>query len=136
LANDVLSLGAEMLGGSQLVSVIGIDDREAGLGCRSQVDGIGGAQEHTPRQFLINLSNAREDFSVMGKPAERSRLDMAWTWPSKAAYAAGRMAPSQSLRWKAAIISAWPNAPGRMWSSIALFGQCGCLPSVSSEAKM
>jgi hypothetical protein len=75
LADDVLSLDAEMLGGSQQVSVIGIDDMEAGLGCCSQVDGIGGAKEHTGRQFLIDLSNAGEDVFVLGQPAERSSLN-------------------------------------------------------------
>jgi hypothetical protein len=76
LASDVLSLDAEMLGGSQQVSVIGIHDTEGGFGCRSQVDGIGGAQKHTRRQFLIDLSNAGADFSVLGKPAKRSSLNM------------------------------------------------------------
>ena len=76
LRKDVLSLDAEMLGGSQQVNVVGIDDREAGLGCRSQVDGIGGAQEHTPRQFSIDMSNASEDLLVLGKPAERASLNV------------------------------------------------------------
>ena len=76
MANDVLSLNTEMLGGSQQVSVIGIDDTEAGFGCRGQVDGIGDALKHTRRECLIDLSNAGEDFSVLGKPAERSSLNM------------------------------------------------------------
>jgi len=76
LRKDVLSLDAEMLGGSQQVSVIGIDDREAGLGRRSQVDGIGGAQEHTLRQFSIDMANAVEDLLVLGKPAERASLNV------------------------------------------------------------
>jgi hypothetical protein len=76
LRKDVLSLDAEMLGGSQQVSVIGINDREVGLGRRSQVDGIGGAQEHTPRQFSIDMSNAGEDLLVLGKPAERASLNV------------------------------------------------------------
>ena len=76
LRKDVLSLDAEMLGGSQQVSVIGIDDRETGLGRCSQVDGIGGAQEHTPRQFSIDTSNAGEDLLVLGKPAKGTSLNV------------------------------------------------------------
>ena len=76
LRKDVLSLDAEMLGGSQQVSVIGIHDQEAGLGRRSQVDGVGGAQEHAPRQFSIDMSNAGKDLLVLGKPAERASLNV------------------------------------------------------------
>ena len=76
LADYVLSLDAKMLGRSQQVGVIGIDDRKAGFGGRSQMHGVGGAQEHTPRQLLIDMSNAGEDFCVLGKPAERSSLNM------------------------------------------------------------
>jgi hypothetical protein len=36
------------------------------------VDGIGAAQEHTPRQFSIDMSNAGENLLVLGKPAERA----------------------------------------------------------------
>ena len=76
LRKDVPSLDAEMLGGSQQVRVIGIDDRETGLGRRSQVDGVRGAQEHTPRQLTIDISNAGEDLLVLGKPAERANLNV------------------------------------------------------------
>ena len=38
---------------------------------------------------------------------------------AKAAYAAGRIAPSRSLRWKAAIISACPCAADATWSVVA-----------------
>src|SRR5215475_4094714 len=76
LRKDVLPMDAEMLRGCQQVSVIGIDDRETGLGRSSQVDGIGGAQEHTPRQFTIRMSNADEHLLVLGKPAERARLNV------------------------------------------------------------
>ena len=69
-------MDTEMLGSSQQVSVIGIDDRETGLGRRSQVDGIGGAQEHTPRQFSIDMSNAGEDLLVLGEPAERASFNV------------------------------------------------------------
>jgi hypothetical protein len=74
--NDVLPFETKMFGRSQQMPVIGIDHAESCLGSRSQMNGIGRAQKHGGRQFLINLPDARKNVVVLRQPTERSGFDV------------------------------------------------------------
>ena len=76
LTNHVFSLDAKMSRRCQQMCVIGINNAEARLGRRRQVNGIRCAQKHSPRQLLKDVSDAQENFLALREPLERSRLDV------------------------------------------------------------
>lgn len=62
--------------GSQEMPVIRIEDTEACLGRRGQVNRIGRPQKHRAWELPINVSNARQNFFALCEPLESSGLDM------------------------------------------------------------
>lgn len=107
--DHIYAFHSEVLGGCEKACIIRVDDTETCHSGSSEMDRVGSAQEHLRGQIPIDVTDSRENFPILREPLNAPALMCVSTWPTRALYAAGLIASSRSLRWKAAIISASPR---------------------------